>query len=95
MGQGEVPKEELLRRYFQAELPDLGVYVEWKIDAHSFRFYFADEHENRYVLDVDRGVLKEQNVAELIRDIETERWKEVLQERSGQINRYSDKGFSR
>ena len=41
MGQQELPKEQLLKRYFQAEMPAYRVDMEWKIDAHSFRFYLA------------------------------------------------------
>lgn len=94
MGEKEPQKEEQLREYFQAEMPTYRVNVEWQIDAHSFRFYFSQRRENRYILDVDQDLLQERSTAELIPQLERNHWKQVLEGQSGQVVRYSDKGFS-
>jgi hypothetical protein len=94
MGEQELPKEQQLRTYFQAEMPAFRVDMEWKIDVHSFRFYFAEGHENRYIFELDQDVLQERTVAELIQQIERKHWKRVLEAHIGQVVRYSDNGFS-
>jgi len=94
MGEQELPKEQQLKTYFQAEMLAYRVDVEWKIEVHSFRFYFAVGQENRYIFDLDQDVLQERSVAELIQQIQRKHWKRVLEGHIGQVVRYSDKGFS-
>jgi|SRR5271157_15604 len=94
MGEQELPKEQQLKEYFQAEMPSYQVDMEWNIDAHSFWFYFAERHENRYILDLDQDVVQERSVAELIQQLERKKWKIVLKQHPGKIGEYGGKGFS-
>jgi hypothetical protein len=68
--------------------------VEWKIDLHSFWFYFDVGREHRYILEVHQTLLDERSAHELIRELEENEWKRALQDHPGKIVRYSDVGFT-
>jgi hypothetical protein len=91
-----VEKIEKLRDYFQ-QLTACTVEHEWKIDSRCHRFYFQKENHDswRYVLDVDQDDLEERDVAEIIAELNADKWEKVLEDNSGKrVPFFKDKKFA-
>lgn len=89
-------KTKAMERSFQ-EQTGCTVFHQWDIDLHCHRYYFRQEQAAgwRYILDLDQDLVDEQNPVEIIEQLNTGRWKEVLEAHSGKrVPRFRDGAFS-
>ena len=76
-------KEELLLEYFQDQMLDYEVSHKLDIDRQLWRFYFTKNKKNHYILDVDRNLLDDEDLAKAISGLKAAKWKDILEANRG------------
>jgi hypothetical protein len=84
---------ELMAYFASQDLPCDRVDSDWKIDLDAFRFYFVRANNNFIVLDIDQDLISNKTAAEIIAELETEKWRTVLESNLGKPIVFRDGHF--
>jgi len=86
-------KVDEIRDYFEGSFPGISIHTNSEIDTRNVAFRFDKGTEVLHVLKITNKVLEDSTTAEVVRKLEDEKWREVLNEAGNKPVILTSQGF--